>query len=75
MAAQIPPGVFSTRVPRPFDVTTELWFEDESMFRGTVRYHSCGVLPDEVIEDEKRLFDRSKTRMATAIECESSLQK
>ena len=56
----------------PFDVITELWYADEAVFRGSVRYLSSGVLPDEVIEDEKKVFDRGKTRMATAIECESS---
>jgi hypothetical protein len=32
-------------------------------------------MPDEVIADEKRLFDRAKTRMATIVECESALTK
>ena len=56
-----------------FDVITELWFEDEATFRGTVKYLATGVLPDEVVADEKRLFDRDKTRMATVVECESAL--
>ncbi len=59
----------------PFDVITELWFEDETVFRGTVRYLTTGSLPDEIIEDEKRLFDREKTRIATAVECETVLAK
>jgi len=58
-----------------FDVITELWFKDEAVFRGTVRYLSTSVMPDEVVEDEKKLFDRAKTRMATIIECESALTK
>jgi hypothetical protein len=56
-----------------FDVITELWFEDEATFRGTVKYLATGVLPDDVVADEKRLFDRDKTRMATVVECESEL--
>ena len=56
-----------------FDVITELWFKDETTFRGTVKYLSTGILPDDVIADEKRLFDRDKTRMATVVECESAL--
>jgi hypothetical protein len=56
-----------------FDVITELWFEDEAIFRGTVEYLATSIMPAEVVEDEKRLFDRTKTRMATVIECESAL--
>jgi len=56
-----------------FDVITELWFEDEATFRGTVKYLATSIMPDEVVEDEKRLFDRARTRMATVVECESTL--
>ena len=59
----------------PFDVITELWFEDESIFLGTVRYLETSSLPDEVVADERNLFDRSLTRMATIVECESSWTK
>jgi hypothetical protein len=58
-----------------FDVITELWFEDEAVFRGTVQYLATSIMPDEVVEDEKRLFDRAKTRMATVVECESALSR
>jgi hypothetical protein len=58
-----------------FDVITELWFEDEAIFRGTVEYLATSTMPDEVVEDEKRLFDRSKMRMATVVEFESALNK
>ena len=58
-----------------FDVITELWFEDEAVFHGTVDYLATSIMPDEIVEDEKRLFDRTQTRMATVIECESTLQK
>ena len=57
----------------PYDVITELWFEDEATFRGTVHYLSTAIMPDEVVEDEKRLFDRPKLRLATVVECESDL--
>ena len=59
----------------PFDVITELWFEDEAIFRGTVEYLATSIMPDEVVEDEKRLFDRTKTRMATIVERESALAR
>jgi EthD domain len=56
-----------------FDVITELWFDDETTFRNTVTYLSTSKMPEAVVEDEKRLFDRSKTRMATVVECVSAL--
>ena len=59
----------------PYDVITELWFEDEAIFRGTVKHLSGSVVADEVIEDERKLFDRTTMRMATVVECESELSK
>jgi uncharacterized protein (TIGR02118 family) len=59
----------------PYDVITELWFEDEAVFRGTVEYLSTSIMPDEVVADEKRLFDRPKLRMATVVERESVLAR
>jgi hypothetical protein len=56
-----------------FDVITELWFEDEARFRGTVEYLATSIMPDEIVADEKRLFDRARTRMATVVEFESTL--
>ena len=58
-----------------FDVITELWFEDEAAFRGTVEYLKTSIMPDEVVEDEKKLFDRATMRMATVVECESAFAK
>lgn len=57
----------------PYDVITELWFEDESLFRGTVEYLSTSIMPEEVVADEKRLFDRPKLRIATVVERDSVL--
>lgn len=59
----------------PYDVITELWFEDEKIYKGTVEYLSTSIMPDEVVEDEKRLFDRPTMRMATVVECESNLER
>jgi uncharacterized protein (TIGR02118 family) len=58
-----------------FDVITELWFDDEATFEGTVKYLATSIMPDEVVADEKQLFDRAKTRMATVVEYESNLAK
>ena len=48
---------------------TELWFRIKR-FRATVDYLSTSVMPEEVIEDEKKLFDRPMSRIATAVEYE-----
>lgn len=59
----------------PFDVVTELWFEEEGIFRSTVEYMSISSMPEEVVEDEKKLFDRTKIKFATVIEFESDLSR
>ncbi|NGY03998.1 EthD domain-containing protein [Solimonas terrae] len=56
-----------------FDVVTELWFDDRAVFEQVVKYAARGRLPAEVIEDEARLFDRSKSRYVTVVEHESAL--
>lgn len=53
-----------------FDVITELWFEDESIYRGTLKYLTTTVMPDDIVADERNLFDRSSMRIATVIECD-----
>lgn len=55
----------------PYDVITELWFEDEATFKGTLDYITTSVMPDEVVEDEAKFFDRSSFRIATVVECET----
>lgn len=57
------------------DVITELWFEDEKTYRGTLAYITSNLMPDEIIEDEKNLFDRSSFRIATVVERESDFAK
>ena len=56
-----------------YDVVTELWYEDEAAYRTIVDNLSKAVLPEEVLEDEKKLFDRPKNRMATVVEYETDL--
>ena len=55
----------------PYDMITELWFDDEKTWRGTVDYLSTATLPEEVVADERNLFDRATMRMATVIEHET----
>jgi len=56
----------------PFDVITELWFEDHAKFLGTLAYLTSNRMPDEVVEDECNLFDRASFRIATEVECVSA---
>jgi hypothetical protein len=59
----------------PFDVITEMWFDNEKVYQGTVKYLATTIMSDEIIADEKQLFDRPKLRMATIVECETDLAK
>ncbi len=54
------------------DVITELWFDDEKTYRGTLAYITTSLMPEEIVADEHNLFDRSAFRIATVVECEST---
>jgi hypothetical protein len=56
-----------------FDVITEIWLTNRSMFEKVVELTARNVPPPEILLDEERLFDRAKTRCATVIEFESDL--
>lgn len=55
----------------PFDVITELWFTDETVFKGTLQYLRTTIMPDEITADELQLFDRTSFKIATVVERES----
>jgi hypothetical protein len=57
----------------PYDVITELWFNDEATFRATLRYLETTRMPAEIVADEERLFDRSSFRIVTVVECGTDL--
>lgn len=57
----------------PYDVITELIFDDEATYKATVEYLSTNVMSDEVVEDEKNLFHRPTMRIATVEERESDM--
>jgi uncharacterized protein (TIGR02118 family) len=59
----------------PYDVITELWFEDKATFDATLAYVTTAVMPDNVIADELNLFDRDSFKIATYTECESDPAK
>lgn len=52
------------------DVITELWFEDEKVYRATLAYITTSLMPDEIVADEANLFDRASFRIATVVEHE-----
>ena len=55
----------------PWDVITELWFDDEDVFRGTLAHLTTTVMPRAIVEDEEKLFDRDSFRIATVVEHET----
>ncbi|MCE7798315.1 EthD domain-containing protein [Sphingobium sufflavum] len=59
----------------PYDVITELWFEDERIFSGSLDYMKTNIMPDDIIADELNLFDRASFRMATVVERESDMSQ
>ncbi|MEO5587307.1 MAG: EthD domain-containing protein [Novosphingobium sp.] len=61
-------------VELPYDVVTELWFDNEAAWRGAVTYLETTVMPDEIVQDERHVFDRPTMRMATVTECETDME-
>jgi EthD domain len=68
----MPNAVTGNDAELDFDVITELWYEDHTLFEKVLEYAGRGKLPPEVIADEERVFDRTRIRYASVIECESS---
>lgn len=69
----LPHAESGTNEELPYDVVSELWFEDEAVFRGTVDYLSTTVMNEAVINDEMNLFHRPTMRMAIVEECETDM--
>ncbi|MEO6091489.1 MAG: EthD domain-containing protein [Novosphingobium sp.] len=59
----------------PYDVITELWFDDEATFKRTLAYITTAKMPAEIVEDEKNFLDRSSFKIVTYTECESDLSR
>lgn len=57
----------------PFDVITEIWLEDRAVFEAVCEMTAKNAPPPEVVADEERLFDRTRSRTATVVECESDM--
>lgn len=58
-----------------FDVISEVWIEDRAMFEQVGAFLAKNAPPPEVLEDELKLFDRDKSRVATVVEFESDVSK
>ena len=69
----LPHAESGTNDELPYDVVSELRFDDEAVFTGTVAYLSATVMNEAVVNDELNLFDRPTMRMATVVECESPM--
>jgi hypothetical protein len=69
----MPNAVTGSVAEMDFDVVTELWYDDRATYDKVLEFAGRGVLPAEVIADEERLFDRTKGRFATVVECETAL--
>ncbi len=54
----------------PFDVITELWFDDEQVFDAALAFITSAIMPKEITDDEAQLFDRGSFRIATVVERE-----
>ncbi|MBB4857699.1 uncharacterized protein (TIGR02118 family) [Novosphingobium chloroacetimidivorans] len=57
----------------PYDVITELWFDDEATFRQTLAYLTSSPMPAEIVADEEQLFDRASFRILTVVEHDTDL--
>ena len=56
-----------------FDLIVELWFGDRAPVDALLKALRKDTLPPEVIADEAKLFDRSKTRAFVVTEAESAV--
>lgn len=57
----------------PYDVVTEMWFDNEEAYKGTLDYITTTVMPDEVVQDEAKFFHRPTMRIATVVERETDM--
>lgn len=56
-----------------FDVITELWFENRALLDVVIDLTRRDAMPADVIADEERFLDRSKSRFCVVEDCETEL--
>ncbi len=59
----------------PYDVVTEIWFDDREDFEQGMAYLTEPATAALIAEDEERLFDQSSIRFVTVEDRESELGK
>jgi hypothetical protein len=69
----LPHAESGTNAELPYDVVSELWFDDEVIYRGTAQYLSTTIMNDAIVTDELNLFDRPTMRMALVEERETPM--
>jgi len=67
--------VYELEQELPYDVVTEIWFDDREDFELGMAYLTEPETAARIAEDEERLFDRSSIRFVTVEDHESDLGK
>lgn len=68
----LPDPATGAPVEMDYDVITEVWFEDRTIFDAVLVAAKADAMPDDVKRDEEQLFDRAKARFTTVIEYETA---
>jgi hypothetical protein len=55
------------------DVVTEVWMKDPAALDYVLANAARDQLPPDVLADEQKLFDRSKSRFCAVVECETEI--
>ncbi|NHC21889.1 EthD domain-containing protein [Nocardioides sp. IC4_145] len=70
-----PPPLSTAPVDDADDVITELWFLAREDLDAAVEHLSSPAVQAEIVADELRLFDRSRTRSYLVVEHDSPVQR
>ncbi len=55
------------------DVVTEVWMKSRAALDHVLANAAKDQLPPDVLADEQKLFDRSKSRFCAVVECETEM--
>jgi hypothetical protein len=69
----LPESIIPTPMEQYYDVVMEIWFPDISALSATFEVLMKPEVQKEIIEDERKLFDRSKIHVYLVEEHESKL--
>lgn len=65
--------VYRAEEELPFDVVTEICFDDEKEFEKGMRYLTAAGTAEIISEDEKHLFDQGSIRFTVVKDCKTPL--